>query len=97
VAVAGMSDGHIDVHSHFLPDCYREAATAAGHAQPDGIAELPVWTAAGHVAVMDRRGIATGSWSARGHTIAFITGCCPTLTNSPPEWSRPRRLPPPGI
>jgi hypothetical protein len=46
-----MSAGRIDVHSHFLPDFYREAATAAGHAQPDGIAEVPVWTAAGHVAV----------------------------------------------
>jgi hypothetical protein len=34
-----------EVHSHFLPDFYREAATAAGHAQPDGIAGLDYGTA----------------------------------------------------
>jgi 6-methylsalicylate decarboxylase len=69
--VAGMSDGRIDVHSHFLPDFYREAATAAGHAQPDGIAELPAWTAAGHVAVMDRLGIATSLLSISSPGVHF--------------------------
>ena len=57
--VALMSDGRIDVHGHFLPGAYREAAAAAGHAQPDGFHELPAWTAAGHLEVMDRLGIAT--------------------------------------
>jgi 6-methylsalicylate decarboxylase len=66
-----MSDGRIDVHSHFLPDFYREAATAAGHAQPDGIAELPAWTAAGHVAVMDRLGIATSLLSVSSPGVHF--------------------------
>jgi predicted TIM-barrel fold metal-dependent hydrolase len=69
--LAGMSDGRIDVHSHFLPDFYREAATAAGHAQPDGIAELPVWTAAGHVAMMDRLGIATSLLSVSSPGVHF--------------------------
>jgi hypothetical protein len=66
-----MSDGRIDVHSHFLPDFYREAATAAGHAQPDGIAELPVWTAAGHVAMMDHLGIATSLLSISSPGVHF--------------------------
>src|SRR5580692_3264702 len=57
--VALMSDGRIDVHGHFLPGAYREAAAAAGHAQPDGFHELPAWTAAGHLELMDRLGIAT--------------------------------------
>jgi 6-methylsalicylate decarboxylase len=69
--VARMSNGRIDVHSHFLPDFYREAATAAGHAQPDGIAELPVWTAAGHVAMMDRLGIATSLLSVSSPGVHF--------------------------
>ena len=66
-----MSDGRIDVHSHFLPDFYREAATAAGHAQPDGIAELPAWTSVGHVAVMDRLGIATSLLSISSPGVHF--------------------------
>ena len=32
--------GRIDVHAHFLPATYREAAIAAGHASPDaGVAD----------------------------------------------------------
>jgi hypothetical protein len=66
-----MSDGRIDVHSHFLPDFCREAATAAGHAQPDGVAELPAWTAPGHVAMMDRFGIATSLLSISSPGVHF--------------------------
>ena len=54
-----MRGTRIDVHAHHLPDAYREAATAAGHAQPDGFPQLPAWTAAAHVELMDRLGIAT--------------------------------------
>ena len=53
----------IDVHTHFLPESYRAAASAAGHAQPDGMPALPEWSAAEHVAVMDRQGIATAMLS----------------------------------
>jgi predicted TIM-barrel fold metal-dependent hydrolase len=49
--------GRIDVHAHFLPDAYRAAAEAAGHAQPDGFPALPVWDAVEHVAMLDRGGI----------------------------------------
>jgi len=49
----------IDVHAHFLPDSYRTALAANGHAQPDGFPQIPEWSAPEHVAAMDRLGIAT--------------------------------------
>jgi predicted TIM-barrel fold metal-dependent hydrolase len=55
-----MTDaGKIDVHAHYLPDFYREALQRSGHSQPDGFPEIPSWSAAEHVAAMDRLGIAT--------------------------------------
>jgi len=66
-----MSGTRIDVHAHFLPDAYREAAIAAGHAQPDGFPQLPSWTAARHVEVMDRLGIATSVLSVSSPGIHF--------------------------
>jgi predicted TIM-barrel fold metal-dependent hydrolase len=51
--------GRIDVHAHHLPDFYRAALIDAGHATPDGFPQIPEWSAAEHVAVMDRLGIAT--------------------------------------
>lgn len=47
----------IDVHAHYVPDGYRAALEAAGHAQPDGMPAIPEWSAAEHVALMDRLGI----------------------------------------
>ncbi len=49
----------IDVHAHYLPEGYRAALRRAGHTQPDGMPAIPEWSAAGHVAVMDRLGIST--------------------------------------
>jgi predicted TIM-barrel fold metal-dependent hydrolase len=53
--------GHrmIDVHAHYLPERYREALVAAGVTQPDGMPQIPAWSAEEHVGVMDRLGIAT--------------------------------------
>jgi 6-methylsalicylate decarboxylase len=51
--------GAIDVHSHYLPEVYRAALLDFGHEQPDGIAQIPVWSAEQHLATMDRLGIAT--------------------------------------
>jgi 6-methylsalicylate decarboxylase len=48
----------IDVHAHHLPDSYRAALVSAGHGQPDGFPVLPTWSAAEHLALMDRLGIA---------------------------------------
>jgi len=44
----------IDVHAHYVPDGYRTALERAGHSQPDGMPAIPQWSAAEHVAVMDR-------------------------------------------
>jgi predicted TIM-barrel fold metal-dependent hydrolase len=49
----------IDVHAHYLPESYRKVLRDAGHAQPDGMPQLPDWSAEEHVAMMDRLGIAT--------------------------------------
>jgi 6-methylsalicylate decarboxylase len=47
----------IDVHAHYLPDVYRTALHERGHDAPDGFPYIPDWSAAEHVAVMDRLGI----------------------------------------
>jgi predicted TIM-barrel fold metal-dependent hydrolase len=49
---------NIDVHAHYLPDGYRAALVRAGYEHPDGMPWIPEWTAGGHVAAMDRLGIA---------------------------------------
>src|SRR3954469_24810120 len=51
--------GKLDVHAHYLPEPYRELLERAGHAHPDGMPQVPAWSAAEHVALMDRLGIAT--------------------------------------
>jgi predicted TIM-barrel fold metal-dependent hydrolase len=50
--------GKLDVHAHYLPDFYRQALERAGHSQPDGMPQIPAWSARDHVALMDRLGIA---------------------------------------
>lgn len=64
-------DGRLDVHAHFVPDAYRQAATAAGHGQPDGFPHLPTWSAAEHVEMMDRVGIATSLLSVSSPGVHF--------------------------
>jgi len=57
----------IDVHAHVVPDAYREAVAASDHhGEVDGFGPLPAWTAAEHVAAMDRLGIATSLLVAVG-------------------------------
>ncbi len=50
--------GKLDVHAHYLPESYRQALVDAGHEHPDGMPAIPAWSAAEHVAQMDRLGIA---------------------------------------
>ncbi len=51
--------GKLDVHAHYLPEPYRDLLVASGHARPDGMPQVPEWSAEAHVALMDRLGIAT--------------------------------------
>ena len=48
-----MTTSRIDIHSHFLPDFYREALIAAKLSPPDGIAALPGWSEAEMLRTMD--------------------------------------------
>jgi 6-methylsalicylate decarboxylase len=61
----------LDVHAHFLPDAYRAAAVAAGHAAPDGFPALPEWDATRHVELMDRLGIAVAFLSISSPGVHF--------------------------
>jgi 6-methylsalicylate decarboxylase len=76
IRIAGVKNGLIDVHAHFVPDLYREALVDHGHDQPDGFPVIPEWSADEHVAVMDRLGIATAmlSISSPGVAIGGDTG-----------------------
>ena len=44
----------IDVHAHYLPDDYRQAALAAGQQHPDGMPALPQWSETEAIALMER-------------------------------------------
>jgi hypothetical protein len=39
-----MTATRIDVHMHFVPEFYRAALIAAGHATPDGMPGIPAAT-----------------------------------------------------
>jgi 6-methylsalicylate decarboxylase len=52
-----MTGGLVDVHSHFVTPEYVTAAQRAGHQRPDGLPAWPVWSARGHLDLMDRNGI----------------------------------------
>lgn len=48
---------YTDVHSHYLPDFYREALIANGHSRPDGIWGIPEWSEQSALEAMDRIGV----------------------------------------
>ncbi|KAF2434946.1 amidohydrolase 2 [Tothia fuscella] len=52
-----MPRHRIDTHSHYLPDFYREALIANGHANPDGMPAVPQWSETDHLAMMDKLNI----------------------------------------
>jgi 6-methylsalicylate decarboxylase len=64
----------IDIHAHFLPPQYRDALAAAGIDQPDGFPRVPMWSAADHLAVMDRLGIDVSMLSVSSPGVQFGTG-----------------------
>lgn len=61
----------VDVHSHFLPDFYRDALEAAGLGQADGIAALPQWSEVEAIETMDRLGIDTAFLSISSPGVHF--------------------------
>jgi predicted TIM-barrel fold metal-dependent hydrolase len=63
--------GKLDVHAHYLPEPYRELLERAGHSQPDGMPQIPAWSAEQHVALMDRLGIATSLLSVSTPGVHF--------------------------
>ncbi|MGZ4791357.1 MAG: amidohydrolase family protein [Ilumatobacteraceae bacterium] len=64
----------IDVHAHFIPAQYREALTAAGIDQPDGMPRVPTWSADDHVAMMNRVGIDAAVLSVSSPGVQFGEG-----------------------
>lgn len=68
---AERSPGRIDVHQHYLPDFYREAAQAAGHAQPDGMPGLPHWSEDAALQLMDSLGIGAALLSVSSPGVHF--------------------------
>ena len=61
----------IDVHAHFLPDDYRQAALAAGQSHPDGMPALPEWSEDDALALMDRLAIRTAMLSISSPGVHF--------------------------
>jgi predicted TIM-barrel fold metal-dependent hydrolase len=61
----------IDVHAHFVPPAYREAAVAAGHSRPDGMPALPEWSPELALETMDALGIAAACLSVSSPGIWF--------------------------
>ena len=61
----------IDVHAHFLLKEYVAAAERAGHLRPDGMPGWPVWSAAKHLELMDRTGIAKSVLSVSSPGVHF--------------------------
>lgn len=66
-----MTSARIDVHSHYLPDFYREALAAAGHTRPDGMPAIPSWSEEAALATMDRLGIRTAVVSISSPGVHF--------------------------
>ncbi len=64
--------GAIDLHAHFLPPRYREAALAHGQAHPDGMPALPEWDESDALAMMDNVGIAAAALSISSPGVEFM-------------------------
>jgi predicted TIM-barrel fold metal-dependent hydrolase len=61
----------VDVHSHFITDGYVAAANAAGIETPDGLPAWPHWSAAEHLDVLERAGIARAILSVSSPGVNF--------------------------
>lgn len=68
---APCSCGRIDVHAHFLPECYTAALTKAGLTLVDGF-PVPAWSRDEAIGLMDRQGIATAMISLSSPATHFL-------------------------
>ncbi len=66
-----MTGKLFDVHTHFVPDVYRQAAIAAGRSRPDGMPGIPAWTERGMLDMMDEVGIEKGILSISSPGVYF--------------------------
>ncbi|MDO8289650.1 MAG: amidohydrolase family protein [Parvibaculum sp.] len=68
----GCGAGLVDVHAHFLPECYGHALTKAGLKTLDGGMPVPAWSETEALAVMDRQGIETAVISLSSPSTHFL-------------------------
>ncbi|MGB7802821.1 hypothetical protein [Buttiauxella sp.] len=61
----------IDVHSRFLPECYRAALAAAGHSKPSGMPAIPEWNVNEHLEMLDRNQIGSAILSVSAPGVHF--------------------------
>jgi predicted TIM-barrel fold metal-dependent hydrolase len=66
-----VSSHRIDVHAHFVPDFYRQAAIAAGEAKPSGMPGWPPWDVSAALACMDRLEISAALLSISAPGVHF--------------------------
>jgi len=66
-----MTIPRIDVHAHFLPDCYSDEVRAAGQAHPDGMPQIPEWSEEMALRMMDGLGIAAAVISVSSPGVYF--------------------------
>src|SRR5689334_21694367 len=64
--------GRIDVHAHFLPECYVDALNEAGLQTLDGGFPVPAWSAGAAIEMMDRHDIATAMVSVSSPSTHFL-------------------------
>jgi predicted TIM-barrel fold metal-dependent hydrolase len=62
----------IDVHAHFLPECYVAALRRAGLETLDGGMAVPAWSEAAAIEVMDRQGVETAIISLSSPSVNFL-------------------------
>ena len=55
--------GRIDVHAHFLPECYTQALKKAGLTTLDGGFPVPAWSAQAALETMARQNIAASPYA----------------------------------
>ncbi|KAL3487480.1 hypothetical protein BJX62DRAFT_228001 [Aspergillus germanicus] len=72
--IASMLAMVIDVHTHFVPDFWREATTKAGFGKPDGMPGIPAWSEEAHLELMQQANISKAILSITSPGTYLIPG-----------------------